>query len=313
MGKMGEMNAVPRRSSRRGLAGAVLVVGLLAGCQAAGGHTPAAGPTPIAARTGTLMAGPTPTTLSTMPGSTSSITGSLGATVPGAVTSPYPTGPLSTGPTSPITPTGQATTAGQITTDLLPPPADGRFHSTVVPVPLAVLDRSTWSFGCPVSPDDLRYVTLSFKGFDGRAHTGELLVNRRYAARVVGVFRKLFAAGWPIQGMRIVSGDDLSEPSTGDGNNTSGFTCRAVTGSKESWSEHAYGLAIDLNPFQNPYLSGRTIIPGLAGAYRARTPVRPGMNTAQSLPVRAFAAIGWRWGGNYVTKKDYMHFSSTGG
>jgi hypothetical protein len=86
-----------------------------------------------------------------------------------------------------------------------------------------------------------------------------------------------------------------------------------VTGSKTAWSEHAYGLAIDLNPFQNPYLSGRTIIPGQAGAYRERTPARAGMNTPGSLPVRAFRSIGWEWGGTYTSKKDYMHFSATGG
>jgi hypothetical protein len=199
------------------------------------------------------------------------------------------------------------------TTDLLPPPTDGRFHSSIQPVPLAVLDRSSWAIACPVTPDQLSYVTVSFKGFDGRAHTGEMLVNRNAASGVVKVFRRLFAADWPIEGMRIVTANDLNGTGPGDVNNTSAFTCRAVTGSKTDWSEHAFGLAIDLNPFQNPYLSGRRIIPKKAGAYRERTPVRAGMITPGSLPVRAFRSIGWKWGGNYTSLKDYMHFSATGG
>jgi hypothetical protein len=198
-----------------------------------------------------------------------------------------------------------------ITTDVLPPPGDGRFHSRIVAVPVDVLDRSTWSSQCPVSRDQLRYVTVGFRGFDGRAHTGELLVNRRVAQGVVSVFGTLFAAGWPIEEMRITSQVDLDAPPTGDGNDTSAFACRPVTGAT-SWSQHAYGLAIDLNPFQNPYLSGRTVLPELASAYKDRALRRPGMNTPTSVPVRAFASIGWGWGGNYRSLKDYMHFSSTG-
>jgi hypothetical protein len=302
---MGEMNAVTLQALRRGLPCVVLAVALLAGCQAGSGKPRAAGPTPIGVQTATPVPG------SSAPPASGPLASAPPASAP-IPTTLAPTSVVTAGPIVTAT-TGATPSALPTTTDALAPPADGRFHATITAIPLAVLDRSTWSFGCPVTPDQLRYVTVSFKGFDGRAHTGELLVNRSAARGVVTVFRKLFAAGWPIQGMRIVTAADLSAPGAGDGNNTSAFTCRAVTGSKTAWSEHAYGLAIDLDPFQNPYLSGRTIIPALAGAYRARTPVRPGMNTAQSLPVRAFRAIGWRWGGNYVSKKDYMHFSANGG
>lgn len=199
-----------------------------------------------------------------------------------------------------------------ITTDLLPPPADGRFHSRVAAVPAAVLDRSTWSAGCPVSFHQLRYVTVSFRGFDGRAHTGELLLNRSVTSSVVTVFRRLFAAGWPIEEMRISSQGDLSARPTGDGNDTSAFACRAVRGQKV-WSQHAYGLAIDVNPFQNPSVDGRTVLPELAKAYTDRHRDLPGMITPGSLPARAFRSIGWGWGGNFRSKKDWMHFSSTGG
>ncbi|MFI7589828.1 M15 family metallopeptidase [Spongisporangium articulatum] len=199
-----------------------------------------------------------------------------------------------------------------ITVDLLPPPADGRFHAHVVKVPADVLARSTWSARCPVAASQLRYVTVSFRGFDGRAHTGELLVNRSVATDLVTVFRKLFAAGWPIEQMRITSQADLDAKPTGDGNVTAAFACRPVRGAT-SWSQHAYGLAVDLDPFQNPYVSGSTVLPELARSYTDRRRGWPGIITRNSAPVKAFRSIGWGWGGDYSSKKDFMHFSSTGG
>jgi hypothetical protein len=199
-----------------------------------------------------------------------------------------------------------------ITVDVLAPPTDGRFHSRVVPVPASVVKRSSWSAGCPVSLSQLRYVTVSFRGFDGRAHTGELLVNRRVAGDVVTVFRRLFASNWPIEEMRITSAADLTAPPTGDGNDTSAFACRPVRGQKV-WSQHAYGLAIDVDPFQNPYVDGRTVLPELAKSYANRKLKLPGVIKPGSAPALAFASVGWGWGGHYSSKKDWMHFSSTGG
>lgn len=199
-----------------------------------------------------------------------------------------------------------------ITVDELPPPPDGRFHATVEAVPAEVLARSSWTKECPVAAADLRYVTVSFRGFDGLAHTGELLVNRRAADDLVEVFQRLFAAGFPIERMRISTRAQLYAPPTGDTNTTEVYACRPVRGQK-SWSQHAYGLAIDVNPFQNPYHKGKTVLPELATAYLDRADERPGMVQARRTVVRAFAAIGWEWGGDYRSLKDYMHFSETGG
>jgi hypothetical protein len=199
-----------------------------------------------------------------------------------------------------------------ITVDDLPPPADGRFHATVKAVPASVLARSSWTKDCPVAAADLRYVTVGFRGFDGRAHTGELLVNARAADELVTVFDRLFAAGFPIERMRISSLAELNAPPTGDGNTTEAFACRPVRG-QTAWSQHAYGLAVDLNPFQNPYHKGQVVLPELATAYLDRAESRPGMVRPGGPSVRAFAAIGWQWGGDYRSLKDYMHFSATGG
>ncbi|WP_230687286.1 M15 family metallopeptidase [Catellatospora vulcania] len=199
-----------------------------------------------------------------------------------------------------------------VTVDDLPPPADGRFHATVQAVPAAVLARSSWTKACPIAAADLRYLTVGFRGFDGRAHTGELLANARVADDLVTVFERLFAAGFPIERMRISSAAELNAPSTGDHNTTEVFACRSVRGRK-GWSQHAYGLAVDLNPFQNPYHKGKVVLPELATAYLDRADVRPGMAQPREEAVQAFAAIGWKWGGDYRSLKDYMHFSATGG
>jgi len=85
-----------------------------------------------------------------------------------------------------------------------------------------------------------------------------------------------------------------------------------ATGSR-AWSQHAYGAAIDLNPVENPYVDGDTVLPPAGEAYLDRSPPRPGMIAAGGVVVRAFAAIGWSWGGDYHSLKDYQHFSATGG
>jgi hypothetical protein len=199
-----------------------------------------------------------------------------------------------------------------ITTDYLPPPADGKFHSTIEAVPPSVLARSSWTSACPVKSTDLRYVTVGFRGFDDLAHTGEMLVNARAASGLVKVFGRLFAEGYPIEGMRVTGAAGLTAPPTGDDNMTDAYACRPVRDSKV-WSQHAYGLAVDVDPFQNPYHKGRIVLPELATSSLDRGAVRPGMIRPDGPVAKAFAAIGWKWGGDYHSLKDYMHFSANGG
>jgi hypothetical protein len=194
---------------------------------------------------------------------------------------------------------------------VLPPPADGGFHDTIGPVPADVAARSTWQAACPVTLEQLAYVTVSFWGFDGRAHTGELMVDATQAEQFVGVFRRLFDARYPIEEMRITTQADLDAPPTGDGNNTSAFACRPVTGpGRTSWSSHAYGRAVDINPFQNPYERDDLVLPELSSSYLDRANVRPGMLADGDGVVSAFAGIGWAWGGLWTRPVDYMHFSA---
>lgn len=188
-------------------------------------------------------------------------------------------------------------------------PGTGFRSAVSAPAPADVIARSTWVRGCPVAADDLARVRLTFWGFDDARHTGELLVNRSVVRDVVRVFRALYRARFPLEEMRITTRPELDAPPTGDGNNTGAFVCRPSVG-QTSFSEHAYGLAIDLNPFQNPYVKGSRVIPELASAYLDRDRRAPGMIRPGDAVTRAFARIGWGWGGAWRSLKDYQHFSA---
>ena len=190
-------------------------------------------------------------------------------------------------------------------------PGTGFASRVTAPAPKDVIARSTWAAGCPVRARDLAWVRLTFRGFDGARHTGELLVNRSAAADLVGVFRALYADRFPIEQMRITTKAEQDVPPTGDGNDTGAFNCRAVRGAT-TYSQHAYGLAVDVNPFQNPYLKGDLVLPELASSYRDRSWHRPGMILPGGPVVRAFARIGWGWGGSWSSLKDLQHFSANG-
>ncbi len=199
------------------------------------------------------------------------------------------------------------------TTDVLPPPSDGLFHTSAGPVTPAIRRRmgETYRAGCPVAPSGLRYLTVVFRGFDGRAHTGELVVATRAAPKLARAFARLFALGFPLEQMRLPTTADLEAPPTGDGNDTAAFVCRAARG-QTRFSAHAYGLAIDVNPFHNPYVKGDLVLPELASAYVDRGWHRTGMFLRGTAAVRAFTDEGFTWGGDFHSLKDYQHFSLTG-
>lgn len=185
-------------------------------------------------------------------------------------------------------------------------PGRGFASEVVSPPPPEVIARSTWQRGCPVGVADLAWVRVTFRGFEGARHTGEVLVHRSVADDVVAVFRQLWRLEFPIEEMRVTRRSELDAPPTGDGNNTSAFVCRVAVGSSR-FSEHAYGLALDINLFQNPYSKGDLVLPELASSYLDTSWRRPGMVTPEV--IAAFADIGWEWGGDWNSLKDRHHFS----
>jgi len=173
-----------------------------------------------------------------------------------------------------------------------------------------------WHPGCPVARRQLRLVTARYYGLDHETHIGQIVVDRVVAASVLGVFRKLYAMRFPI---RKMSFDAMYGPHPRPNSDvTASFECRQAgaspcTGGRTgTWSMHAYGEAIDLNPRENPYVGCGMTRDKTARSYMNRSNVRPGMVTRR-IYRRTFATIGWGWGGLWVgSTKDYMHFSVNG-
>jgi D-alanyl-D-alanine carboxypeptidase len=188
------------------------------------------------------------------------------------------------------------------------------FRGSVAPIDRALAARMTgvsWRPGCPVALHDLRVVTASHWDFAGRVRTGRVIVHRDVAPDVLAVLRRLYGARFPIRRIVPVDAYGGSDFRSIEADNTSAFNCRYVDGTRR-WSEHAYGRAIDVNPIENPFVSGGRTSHPASVPYLDRTPCRAGMACPGNVLVRAFGAIGWGWGGNWTSSKDYQHFSASG-
>jgi D-alanyl-D-alanine carboxypeptidase len=186
----------------------------------------------------------------------------------------------------------------------------GAFEALVEPVSPVLAQEMlgvSWHPGCPVPIADLRVITMDHWGFDGRSHRGELVVHKSVSDGVVSVFSRLFTAQFPILQMERIehfAGDDDASMAA---DNTSAFNCRQITGGS-GFSIHSWGMAIDINPVENPYIRGGVVLPPASESYLDRQDVRPGMIVDGDIVVEAFTTIGFTWGGNWERLKDYQHF-----
>ncbi len=188
-----------------------------------------------------------------------------------------------------------------------------------LPTPLKTeLKGGYWHAGCPVTLTQLRLLTIKTWGFDGKPHTGQLVVNEKAAAPLQRVFAKLYQLHFPIRHLQVADAYGPSNARPPDNDISGSFECRQAVPSPctggsgtGSWSNHAYGLAVDLNPSENPYVGcGMTRDPKQL-VYANRKKMRTGMVTPAV--VAAFRSIGWGWGGSWSgDTKDYMHFSWNG-
>ena len=161
-----------------------------------------------------------------------------------------------------------------------------------------------------ITYDDLRLVKVLYWGFDNQTHMGELIVNQAVATEVMAIFEEVYAVHYPIEKIRLISEYQNSDEDSMHDNNTSGFNYRVVTNGSE-FSMHAYGLAIDVNPKMNPYVSEDYVLPANAMAYVDRDQNIPGMIQAGDALHQAFTSRGWEWGGDWTSLKDYQHFSKS--
>jgi hypothetical protein len=213
---------------------------------------------------------------------------------------------LAAGVASPAPPSSRGVAVAQ---------AEPTFSGTISKLPPHVkedMKGSSWHPGCPVGLKKLRLLTLSHWGYDGDVHTGRLVVRAGQAQEILWVMERLFKKGFPIKRMQRVDAFGGSDQKSMKANNTSAFNCRYVAGTT-TWSQHAFGRAIDINPVQNPYVSSSgKVSPERGEPFVDRTKDHPGMIRGGGPVVRNFAEIGWEWGGFWSSSKDYMHLSLTG-
>ena len=177
------------------------------------------------------------------------------------------------------------------------------------PVPESVQARmqgKSMPANATISFDELRYLTVYHYGFEGQVKKGELVCNKAIAHDLLCIFRALFSRGYPIYSIRLIDDFDADDEASMQANNTSCFNYRNVPGTN-SHSQHAYGLAVDINPLQNPYIQGSHIYPATATEYVDRTRDFPHKIDENDFCKEVFTSYGFQWGG-YWHHKDYQHF-----
>ena len=166
---------------------------------------------------------------------------------------------------------------------------------------------------CPPEIRDRQVILpVVYWGFDNREHQGQVVTEKDLATDVTAVFAVALRERFPIRSVIPVSASQFRKDGAWDddlsmaADNTSCFNYRMITGGK-TLSNHALGRAIDINPFDNPYIKGSIVLPS-GSKY---DPARPGTLTADHPVTRAFLDRGWDWGGNWKTRQDYQHFEKT--
>ena len=184
-------------------------------------------------------------------------------------------------------------------------PCNAEFSATCQEISPPILERMkyTWRSDAPVHLKDLCYITLSYYDVNGDIKQGELVVHKKVVEDLISIFEKLFEVQFPIQSMTLVDEFEGSDEASMRANNTSAFYARKVAGTHR-WSNHATGLAIDINPLLNPYSKGSYFCPPEGMLYLDRTLNIPGMITKGSYIYQLFKERGWQWGGECFFERD---------
>lgn len=191
------------------------------------------------------------------------------------------------------------------------PHADGRppFEAMSSAVRVADLGAS-WRPGCPIGVADLIHLDLHHVGAAGTVEQGRITVHRDVADDVIGFFAEMYNRRVPITSIRPAADFDGDDDAMMAVNNTSGFNCRQVVGGR-GWSRHAFGRAIDINPLVNPYVRGIVVLPPAGADWVDRTRYEPGMLRGGDGVVDRVRAAGWRWGGDWLSSRDYQHIDTS--
>lgn len=161
----------------------------------------------------------------------------------------------------------------------------------------------------PIGFDELSYLNLTYYGFDDKAHIGEMIVNADVAAEVVDIFKELYDKKYPIEKIRLIDEYDAIDEDSMVDNNSSSFCYRTISGTNKI-SNHGKGLAIDINPLQNPHVKINEVSPKEGYMYKDRSIYQKGMIIKGDDLYNAFISRGWKWGGDW-TNPDYQHFEKS--
>ena len=165
----------------------------------------------------------------------------------------------------------------------------------------------TFHENTPFGYDFLAYLTISFVDFEDEYQIGHMIVANEIAYEVLEIFEEIFKARFPIYRMMLIDYFYADDYLSLNANNSSAFNFRYIAGTNVI-SRHGFGMAIDINPVQNPYIRGDLIKPAIGVDYADRTNVRPGMIMPGDVVYTAFISRGWTWGGNWTLPRDYHHF-----
>lgn len=166
----------------------------------------------------------------------------------------------------------------------------------------------SWKKHCPVKLSELMFLKISYFGFDDKPHIGELIVHRKAAPEIILIFKELFESKFPIESLEPMYMHLGSDNQSMIANNTVAFNCRQVTNYKKAFSLHSYGIAIDINPFINPYYKKGKVIPPSARVNLDRKKSQKGLIAKNTIAYDVFKRYGWKWGGDWKSLKDYQHF-----
>ena len=152
--------------------------------------------------------------------------------------------------------------------------------------------------------DSLVLLNVNYLGFDNKIHKGQLIVNKKCQNSAKSIFIELLKIRFPIFSVKPISYFGWNDSLSMAHNNTSSYNYRTVDGTYRL-SHHAYGLAIDINPFLNPFIKGKKYSRPINAIYDVK---KPGTMEINSEAVNIFKKHGWKWGGDFRGMKDYQHF-----
>jgi len=177
----------------------------------------------------------------------------------------------------------------------------------LTPQQRAAMTGKSWKPGCPVSLDDLASVRVTYWGFDNQTHQGTIVLHKRFAPEAYDIFNQLYSARFPIY--KVDLWDSYGPDVYAQQDITVGFYCQHSDDDPNQWNSHAYGLAIDLNPRENPFQNPKSGWWPASSAVFAPRDNGQGKISPDSPAFRIFMRHGWVWGGFSPGSPDLMQFS----